>query len=196
MRVIKRIPKLTGVRLFLWHLISLTMIFIISITGCTLSQAPSDALLSSCEKAIHLYYQKPEKIVSNETGYSLHFKYHDEFPSRKAFWELNRQLTECGWKQYDTLKFTVNDADWTRYLKGYRDEDTVVIHSFARTYIDKQRKTLALLLLMYVSKPSDIKEALYINTPNNNIQWITIQFWSFNEEDARKKIEEYDKQLR
>jgi len=161
--------------------------------GPSLSQISSTALIGACEKSIRLFDLKPEKTIYNETGYTIYYSYEDKFPSKKAFLQLEHQLTECSWKQHDTLEFMVNDVDWTSYLKGRTDEETVVVHRFGKTYIDKSEKRLAVILIRYISKPSDIREAMRLDKPNNNIQLVTLQFMPFNEEEYKRVLDKYQR---
>jgi hypothetical protein len=156
-----------------------------------MSEKPSDSLLSSCEKSIQLYGLKPEKIISSEIGYSIHYKFADKFPSKKAFTELQSQLVECGWKPYNALEFVVNDADWTSYLERRPNNGTVMVHRFSKTFIDQTPKRLAVILVRYFSATSSLKETMKLDKPNNKIQFITLQFMPFNEDEYRKKFEEY-----
>ena len=191
MRIIRRTLKRSRVRFFLKYVLFLTIILIISATAWALSQTPSDSLLSSCEKSIQLYHLKPEKIISNEIGYTVHYKFADKFPSKKAFASLQRQLEKCGWKPYNGIEFVINDADWTSYLEERTGKETVMVHRFSRTYIDQAEKRLAIILVRYFSTASSLKETMKLDKPNNNIQFITLQFMSFKEKEYRKKLEEY-----
>lgn len=187
--------KQPRIKLYLHIILSLTILIIISNIAdivWALSQTPPVSLVGPCEKTISLFDLKPEKtIYNNEIGYTIHYKYQDKFPSKNAFLQLERQLTECGWRQYGALEFMVNDVDWTSYLKGHSDEETVVVHRLGKTYIDKSRKRLALVLIRYISKPYDMKEAMQLNKPNNNMQLITLQFMPFNEEEYKKVLDKY-----
>ena len=156
-----------------------------------LSRTPSDSPLSSCEKDIQLYDLKPEKVVSNEIGYTIHYRLTDKFPSNKAFTVLQNQLVECGWKPYNALEFVINDADWTSYLEDHKGKETAMVHRFGRTYIDQTGKRLASILIIYFSKASSVKETMKLGKPNNNMQFITLQFMSFNEEEYRRKLDEH-----
>jgi len=149
-------------------------------------------LVGPCEKAINLFGIKPEETINNERiGYTINYKYKDKFPSKKAFSQLYDQLAGCGWKHYYALEFVLDDVDWSRYLEGRTENETVVIHRFGRTYIDQSRSRLAMILIRYISKPSDIKEARTLDKPNNNLQLITLQFMPFNEEEYKKVLDKY-----
>ncbi len=193
MRIIKLILKHLRSSFFIMHVLSLVIVFILSIAAWAMSEKPSDSLLSSCEKSIQLYDLKPEQIISNEIGYSIHYKFADKFPSKKAFTELQRQLVKCGWKPYNALEFVVNDADWISYLEERPDKGTVMVHRFSKTFIDQTSKRLAVILVRYFSAASSLKETMQLDKPNNNIQFITLQFMPFNEDEYRKKLEEYKK---
>jgi len=56
------------------------------------------------------------------------------------------------------LKFVVNDADWTKYLKRCAGKSTVMAHRFLRTYIDNEKKRLAMIDIEYYSEAASIEE--------------------------------------
>ena len=181
------------VRLTIRYFLSIFFLVLIVILnkGWSLSQTPPVSLVGQREKNIHLFNLKPEKVIYNEIGYTIHYKYRDKFPSKRVFLQLQHQLKKCGWKQYDALEFVVNDVDWTSYLEDRAGKETAMIHRFSRTYIDQAEKRLAVILIRYSSKASSMKETMRLDKPNNNMQFITLQFMPFNEEEYREKLDEY-----
>jgi len=176
------------------NFLCLILFIIIFLPGCDLKKSnvklTSFSLIGPCEKKIQLFEQKSKWVIEKKRAY-IHFKYEDEYPSKKAFYNLEKQLLQCGWKFYEgDIEFLKGTSDWVNYLKGRPDNKTEIVHHFIKNYTDESKKRIASILLIYYSQEENIEELRNLCKPNNNKQYITVQIDRFDKKEYKKVMEE------
>ena len=179
---------------------NLLLILIVLLLGCTskksLDKLPPSSLIGSCEKNIHLFEKKSKWVIEKERAY-IHFEYEDEYPSKKAFYYLEKQLLKCGWKLYKgDIETFQGSTDWVKYIKAGPDNKSELVHHFIKYYTDKLKEKIASILLIYFSQSSNIEELDNLCEPNNNKQNITVQIIRFGEKEYKKLKELMEGQLK
>ncbi|GAB4373308.1 MAG: hypothetical protein Kow00128_22780 [Deltaproteobacteria bacterium] len=188
MRIINKSNTFESIRrvaiIFSIHFVCV-MLFVSIAYPIDKSMGPPRNLLSKCDNTLSLFGIAPEQtIYDKDTGFSMHFKHHDKYPSLKSYKYLEGQLIKCGWKHYKKL---LNDKSWVSYLKGDDSSKADVIHRYGRTFVDERNNRIAVVIITYVSKPNSMKEAVKLSVPDNDIQNIVVQISPFNERDFEGK---------
>jgi hypothetical protein len=170
--------------------IFIIMLFILTFIGCSSKIQPDKliphSLIGSCEEQIHLFDQKSKWAVEKERAY-INFKFNDKYPSKKSFFYLEKQMIICGWKLLEgDNEFFKGTPDWMYFIEKNSDDKINLIHQFGKYYIDRYKKRIATILILYISKSNNIEELQNSSEPNNDTQHITVQINIFSEKENKK----------
>ena len=155
---------------------------LLTVMSCSPDVVVDSPLLTPCEKAIHLDHHKPERAFSHDIGYTIVYKVIDPFPSKRAFFTLEKQLLACGWNPYKL-------ADFPEWEQDISEIGTLMTHFLGRAYIDQAEKRIIMLLIEYYSKGANIQETRTFYKPNNKRQMVYLQYSPYDEKEATKALD-------
>lgn len=175
------------------NFLCLILFIIIFLPGCDLKKSNDESLPSSlirsCEEKIQLFEQKSKWVIEKERAY-IHFEYEDEYPSKKVFYYLEKNLLQCGWKLYEgDIEYLKGTADWMYFTRNVPNNKVDLIHQFGKSYTYDSNARIATILILYISKSTEIEELMNLSEPNNNKQYITVQINRFDKKEYKKVME-------